>query len=59
MTNDVIEVRLPPKPEYLPVIRAAVGVIVGTMFFNYDEIIQIRVAAAEAFELAIRQITWE
>jgi len=51
---DVIEVRLPPAPAYLPLLRATVGVLAGIMSFNYDEIIQLRVAISEAFNLAIR-----
>ena len=51
---DVIEVRLPPTPDYLPIVRATVGVLSGIMSFNYDEIIQLRVAVSEAFNLATR-----
>lgn len=51
---DIIELRLPLKPEYLPVPRAAIGVIAGGISFNYDEIIQLRTAVGEAFELTIR-----
>ncbi len=49
---DAIEIRLPPDPDYLPVLRATVGVLAGIALFNYDEIIQIRVAVSEAFGLA-------
>lgn len=52
---DIIELRLPLKPEYLPVPRAAIGVIAGGISFNYDEIIQLRTAVGEAFELTIRR----
>ena len=51
---DVIEVRLPPTPDYIPLLRATVGVLAGIMSFNYDEIIQLRTAVSEAFNLAIR-----
>lgn len=51
---DVIEVRLPPDPKYLPLLRAAVGVLAGIELFNYDEIIQLRSAVSEAFILAAR-----
>ena len=54
---DVIEVRLPPISDYLSVLRATVGVLAGGMAFNYDEIIQLRVAIAEAFSLAVRRVT--
>ena len=57
MTEDVIELRLPLKQEYQPVLRATVGVIAGGMLFSYDEIIQLRVAVSEAFDLAIKYIT--
>lgn len=57
LTADVIQMRLPLKPEFLPVLRATVGVIAGTMEFNYDEITQLRVAVSEVFDLAIRHST--
>ena len=50
---DVLELRLPAKTEYLPVVRAAIGVIAGGMGFNYDEIVQLRVAVTEAAELTV------
>ena len=40
MTEDVIELRLPPRPEHIPVIRAVIGAVAGGMNFNYDEIVQ-------------------
>ena len=55
--SDVIEVRLPLKDDYLSVLRATVGVIAGEMSFNYDEIIQLRVAISEAFSMAVRWYT--
>ena len=51
-TQDVIELRLPLKLEYLNVVRATVGVIAGTLDFTYDEVMQFRVALSEIFELA-------
>ncbi len=51
-TQDVIELRLPLKLEYLNVIRATVGVIAGTLDFTYEEVMQFRVALSEIFELA-------
>ena len=53
LANGEIEVRLSPKSEYLPVLRAIVGVAAGILSFNYDEIVQLRVAVSEAFELAV------
>ena len=55
--SDVIEVRLPLKADYLSVLRATIGVVAGGMSFNYDEIIQLRVAISEAFSMAIRWYT--
>jgi len=55
-STDVLELSLPPKAEYLPVIQAAAGVLAGNMSFNYDEIIHVRTAVAEAFELAVRRL---
>ena len=57
MTWEVIELRLPPILQYLPVLRAAIGAIAGTMAFNYDDIIQLRTAASEAFGLAVELVT--
>ena len=56
MQRDSIRLRLPLKSEYLPVLRMAAGVIAGVMTFNYDEIVQLRVAVSEAFSIAIRNI---
>ena len=56
---DVIEVRLPPTPDYLPLLRATIGVLAGIMSFNYDEIIQLRIAVSEAFNLATKRIRQE
>ena len=44
MIKDTVHLRLPVKPEYLAVLRATTGVIAGNMDFNYDEVMQIRVA---------------
>ena len=57
LTNDEVRLTLPLKPEYLPVLRATVGVIAGAMTFNYDEIMQLRVAVSEVFDLAMMQLT--
>ena len=54
---DVIEIKLPPSSEYLAVVRATIGVIAGNMSFNYDEIIQLRVAASEVFNLAAEWVS--
>ena len=52
---DVIEIRLPQNSDYLPVIRATVGVLAGIISFNYDEIIHLRSAVSDAFSLATRR----
>ena len=54
ISTDVLELRLPSKLEFLPLVRAAAGVIAGGMSFRYYEIVQLRTAAAEAFELSVR-----
>ena len=53
--SDVIELRLPPRVAYQSVLRALIGVIAGDLSFNYDEIIQLRVAVSEAFQWTIRR----
>ena len=55
-TNDAIQLRLPLRPEYLTALRATVGVIAGTLSFNYDEIMQLRIAVSEIFGLAIKHV---
>lgn len=54
---DVIEIKLPPTSEYLAVVRATIGVIAGNMSFNYDEVIQLRVAVSEVFNLTAEWIS--
>lgn len=56
-TNDTIELRLPLKPQYLPILRATTGVVAGVVGFNYDEIMQLRVAVSEVFDLALKHVT--
>ena len=51
-----IELRVPPQLEHQLVARAVIGVIAGGLSFNYDEIIQLRVAVSEAFEVMLRRI---
>ena len=52
--SDVVQLRLPLKPEYLSVLRATVGVTAGSVNFDYGEIMQLRVVVSELFELAAR-----
>lgn len=57
MAKDVIELRVPLKSEYLLILRAITGVVAGVLSFNYDEIMQLRVAVSEIFDLAIKHLT--
>ena len=59
VAGETVELLLPPKVEYVPVLRAVVGVVAGTLSFNYDEIIAIRVAVSEALGLVLRHIQRE
>ena len=54
--RDIIELKVPPKLEHQSVVRAVIGVIAGGLSFNYDEIIQLRVAVSEAFEVMLRRV---
>jgi anti-sigma regulatory factor (Ser/Thr protein kinase) len=54
--SDTVELRLPATSVYVPVLRATVGVVAGTMSFSYDEILHLRVAASEAFDLITRRL---
>ena len=56
LAGDVVEVRVPARTEFLTVLRAVVAVVAGGMSFNYDEIVQLRVAVSEAFGLAVRHM---
>ena len=54
LEGDTIKLELPLKREYLPVLRSTVGVVAGSLSFNYDEIVQLRIAASEVFDTAVR-----
>ena len=56
LATEIVEVKVPPRSKYLPVLRAAAGVVAGGMALNYDEILELRVAVSEAFDLVIRHI---
>jgi anti-sigma regulatory factor (Ser/Thr protein kinase) len=56
LAGEPVELKLPPRAQYLPVLRATLGVVAGSMSFDYDEIMQLRVAVSEAFELAIEHV---
>ena len=53
---DVVELRLPTRPEYVSVLRGAAGVIAGEMSFDYDEVLHLRVAVSEAFLMAVSRV---
>ena len=54
MAGDTIELKLPLKADYLAVLRASAGVIAGGLSMTYDQVMQLRVALSEVFELALR-----
>ena len=54
--SDIIELRLPPKEEYQSLVLALIGAIAGDSSFNYVQIIQLKVAVSEAFQLAIKRV---
>ena len=56
LATEIVEVKVPAKSKYLPVLRAAAGVVAGGLALNYDEILELRVAVSEAFDLVIRHI---
>ncbi|MBI4298665.1 MAG: hypothetical protein HY666_02785 [Chloroflexi bacterium] len=57
MPKEIIELRLPLRLEFLPVLRATSGVIAAVISFTYDEIMEFRIAVAEAFSLAMKHST--
>lgn len=56
LPDNVVDLRVPLDPTYLPVLRGTAGVIAGTTSFNYDEVIQLRVAVSELFTVALRHL---
>ena len=56
VAGETVVLRLPAKAEYVPVLRAVVGVVAGTLSFSYDEIVSLRVAVSEAFGLVMRHM---
>ena len=53
MNNDVIQIKLPSKPEYVSIARLAASVISNTIGFNIEEIDDIKVAVGEACNNAV------
>ena len=56
LADNTVALRLPARSDYLSVLRATVGVVAGNMSFTYDELVQLRVAASEAFGLALKHL---
>lgn len=56
LPGDVVELRLPARPEYVSVLRGAAGIIAGEMSFDYDEVLHLRVAVSEAFLMAVSRV---
>lgn len=57
--RDVVELRIPRKPEYVGVARLAVSGIASRMDFSYDEVEDIKLAVGEACTSAIQETTPE
>ncbi|MCH8206848.1 MAG: hypothetical protein IH956_07560 [Chloroflexi bacterium] len=57
--GEVTVLCVPLKSEYVSVLRATAGVIAGNMTFNYDEIMQVRIAVSEVFDLGVKQVAPE
>lgn len=54
-SRDMIELRLPRKPEYVSVARLSIAGIAGRMNFSYDEVEDIKLAVGEACTSAIQE----
>lgn len=52
-TSDVVELRIPCKPEFVGIIRLNMLGIASRMQFTYDEIEDIRLAVGEACTIAV------
>lgn len=51
---DLVELRIPRKPEFVSVARLAVSGIAGRMDFSYDEVEDIKLAVGEACTSAMK-----
>ncbi|WP_280771517.1 anti-sigma B factor RsbW [Salipaludibacillus daqingensis] len=47
-TSDVIEMKVPAKPEYVGVVRLTVSGVANRLGYSYDDIEDIKIAVAEA-----------
>ena len=54
--DDVVELRIPRKPDYVSVARLAVSGIAGRMDFSYDEVEDIKLAMGEACTSAMKDV---
>lgn len=57
--RDVVELRIPRKPEFVSVARLAVSGIAGRLDFSYDEVEDIKLAVGEACTSAIQETSPE
>ncbi len=55
MADNFVELWLPLNQTYLPVLRSVAGVISGVAGFGYDDVVNLRTAVAETFDLVIRR----
>jgi len=55
MKNDIIEIRIPAKPEYVLVVRLTASAITARVGLNIDDIEDFKVAIAEACISIINQ----
>jgi serine/threonine-protein kinase RsbW len=55
LKRDVVELRIPRKPEYVSVARLAVSGIASRLEFSYDEVEDIKLAVGEACTSAIQE----
>ncbi|MDH7570899.1 MAG: ATP-binding protein [Armatimonadota bacterium] len=52
--GDVVELKVPCKPEFVGVVRLMVSGVAGRMEFSYDEVEDIKLAVGEACAAAIQ-----
>ena len=54
MTANVVELRLFLRPEHRVILRGTTALIAGNASFAYDQVMQLRVASSEIFDIALR-----
>ncbi|WP_062350879.1 anti-sigma B factor RsbW [Bacillus kwashiorkori] len=52
--TDIIELKLPPKPEYVGIVRLTLSGIASRMGFCYEDIEDIKIAVSEAITNAVQ-----